>query len=43
MSIHQNKFMDFFYMPDLVNLVKVYINDQFLGQSPKQFSLQKKL
>ena len=33
MSIHQNKFMDFFYMPDLVNLVKVYINDQFLDKT----------
>lgn len=33
MTIHQNKFMDFFYMQDLVDLIKVYINDCGLNKT----------
>jgi nucleoside-diphosphate-sugar epimerase len=34
MQIHQNKFMDFFYMQDLVKVVEYYINEQ---EPPKEF------
>jgi GDP-L-fucose synthase len=34
MQIHENKFMDFFYMPDLVKVIEYYINEQ---ESPKEF------
>jgi len=33
-QIHQNKFMDFFYMQDLVKVIEYYINEQ---EPPKEF------
>ena len=34
MQIHQNKYMDFFYMQDLISVVKYYIGEK---QPPKEF------
>ena len=34
MQIHENKFMDFFYMQDLVKVIEYYINEQ---EPPKEF------
>ena len=35
MVIHQNKFMDFFYMDDLISVIKYYINEK---NPPKEFN-----
>jgi UDP-glucose 4-epimerase len=35
MVIHQNKFMDFFYMEDLISVIKYYINEK---NPPKEFN-----